>query len=80
MGGGCQGRRGHVGERLAGGGAAGGDEDLVSGEAKVRIGELGGELAERGREIGGDWGSGDGDCGLGGHVGGGGWSLSLRMA
>lgn len=43
---------GDVGKRLAGGGSAYCDEDLVCGEAEVGIGELGSELAERGREIG----------------------------
>ena len=40
---------GDVGELLAGGGAAGSDEDLVGGDPEVGIGELGGELAEWGR-------------------------------
>lgn len=46
-------RIGYVGEGLAGGGAADSDEDLVGGESEVGIGELGGELAEWGWEIGG---------------------------
>lgn len=69
---------GYICEWPTGGCAASGDEDLVSGESKVGIGELGGELAERRREIGGDRGSRDGDSRFGGH--GDGCSLSLRVA
>lgn len=42
-----------VGEGLASRGAGYGDKDLVSGGSQVRIGELGGELAEWRFEIGG---------------------------
>lgn len=65
-------------EGFPGGGAAGGDEDLVGGEPELRIGEVGRELAQWGREIGGRGGGWLGryrQCG--GAVGVG---PSLRMA
>lgn len=43
---------GSVGERSGGGGAVGGEEDLVGGGAEVGIGESGGEVPEWGWERG----------------------------